>query len=1167
MGELFAGWRFVPRRVLSSWRLLTVTAVGILFAAALLAAVPLYSNALSNLGLQFRLDRALGATQLNHIEIPGLFPGEAIDVARRAAVNDIFDARVGWLGPERLIEERSPRLFLDFPNSLAPTDSGGEPPTEGEPLRLPWNAFLYRLSGFSDHVTVTEGRLPGPGDGPPEVVLLDGFQQHAAVGDTITLQFAPFDDCERLPRSDDPAVAAQEVRCRPSTFVSSVVSLTVSGFVRPNDPGADRWDIYSGSFEVPDEPFLPHVDAAEASDAFGGVNLDVVYALGGKGSMPLFTTGEQLRGAVGAAIPHVPMRYSIGLIADVRALTLGDVERGIDGTRLVRRDIDQRLELLPIMRFPLGGTLIKFRNTQTFQQVPLLIILLQVVGIVLYYVAVVASMLVEREAEELSVFRSRGASTAQLVGLYLMEGFFIAVAATAVAPWLAGQAVAALGYTPTFEIMTSGSALPVTVTPSAYLLAAAGAALALLALLVPAYAVSRRAIIDAKLEQSRPPGRSLIQRYYLDFAVIGLAGLLLWQLGQRGTVFDPDAVGGWSSDPLLLVSPLVFTAAVAALVLRLYPPLLRRTVSVLLAVGGTAVALGLRRTARAPAAYARLMLLLVMAISVGTFAASYGPTVDRSQTDRVRYATGTDLRAALETAEAYGAGENIVELRTIDGVADAALAYRGDFATGGRGRVQLLAVDPQRVASMLWFRDDFADHSLADLMRRISSEVPSGGGIQLSDDTTALRVSMLATEQRKSSSVWARFRDAEGAYTNSRIGNLDFDGWQKLLVPVPQYGVRPLSFVGFRISEPRGNAIPQKGALYIDALTEVGATGQEVMRESFERDPSRFGWRIFAGSTSNETFEISDEEAIAGERSAKWSWPLGKAPGRRYLLMDDPNVPLAAIINPAAAGSLGIDAKIAAQLARDGNPVTVTVLMEGTAIPITVRAIVDMFPTLLPGLPFIVVNLEHLQELSNLIAGRRYSLPNEIWLSSDASPQAQRDLVESLRAADSPIRLVTGIRIQEAELETVRADPTLRASGSGILLAAFSAVLGLSMLGFLVSLVLGARARVVEFAVLRAIGSSRLQVLRSMVLEWGVVLAIGTAIGILLGRRLARVMLSFLNVTEDGAEVVPPFIVQTDWLTIGAGVGALTVVAVIGLVFAWVSSVRSDTTIELRLTR
>jgi hypothetical protein len=1184
MGELFAGWRFVPQRVMSSWRLLSVTAVGVLVAAALLAAVPLYSTALSDLGLQFRLGEALDETRLNTIRLGELFPGDGEDVATREAITQIFDARVGWLGDERLVEERSGRLLLSFePPSLLPPDeeetaaaadasdaeaaADAEEATSEVPERG-WNAFLYLISDFESEVKVTEGRMPDSADGSPEVVLPEGFQQHAALGATVYLVLGSFDDCEVIPGSTDPNIARQERHCRPSAVVSQTISATIVGFVSPKNPNAQRWEIFSGSFEVPDEPFLPHVDSSLAFDAFSGsVNLEVVSALQGRGSMPLFTTPDQLFGPFAEAAAYLPMRYTIGLVADVRGLTLGDVERGIEGSRLVREDLDVRLDLLPGGRWPIGQTLVEFRNTQTFQQVPLLIILLQVVGIVLYYVIVVASMLVEREAEELSVFRSRGASTSQIVGLYLMQGVLIAAVATAVAPWLAGQGVAALGYTPTFEVMTGGNALPVSVTPSAYLLAAAGASLAMLALLIPALAIAQRAIIDEKREQARPPGRSVIQRYYLDFAVVVLAAILLWQLDQRGTVFDPDAVGGWTSDPLLLAAPMVFTAAVAALVLRLYPPLLRRTVGVLLTAGGTAVALGLRRTARAPGAYARLMLLLVMAISVGTFAASYGPTVDRSQTDRVRYANGVDLRGNILDSEAPTAEAHMEAVRALEGVDEAALVYRGTVAAPTRSLVQILAIDPARASSMLWFREDFADDSLPALMRALQSDVPAGGGVLLDEATTEMRVSLLATETRMNSTLWARFRDPDGVYSTTRVTKIDFEGWSEVVIEVPGYAQKPLSFAGFRVTESRGSAIRRKGSLYFDRITAVLANGEERVIEDFERETGRLGWAVHGEPTSTDTIEVSNEQSVSGSRAAKWTWPLGQASGLRYIVMSDPNAPLAVIVNPAGAAALGFQPDDVASFAAAGNPVVSRFVMQEVVVPVRMVVVAEMFPTLLPGNPFIVTNIDHMGEVAALLDRRAFRDPNELWISTSVDFAEQQTLVETLLAFDSPVRLTSGIRIQEGELALVRADPTLQASGSGILIAAFSAVLGLAMLGFVVSLVIGARARVVEFAVLRAVGSSRLQILRSMVLEWGVVLTIGAAIGVLLGRQLAQVMLSFLNVTEDGFTVVPPFTVQTDWLVLGGGVGLLAVVAVFGLLIAWSSSVRTDTSIELRSTR
>ena len=1177
MDELFAGWRFVFPRARSTWRLLTVSAVGMLVAAVLLAAVPLYSNALSSLGLQFRLERALEDRPLNTVTVDRLLPGDAVDVARRRAIDTAFDARVGWLGPERLVEERSERLLLDFAEPSA-VGSSGETVTH-----QPWNAFLFWLSGFERNMTVTEGRLPGAPDQGPEVVLLDGFQRHAALGDTITLDIPGFDDCERIPPSEDPTVARFEVRCRPTTEISQTVEVTVVGFVRRDDPTDQRWELFDGSFEVPDEPLLPHVDEAEAEvDPFGVYNFDAVRALAGEGSMPLLTSEEQLFGAFGVVTPRIQLRHRVALVADIRALSLGDVERGIDAPRQLRSDLSERLDLLAVVRFPVGETLSRFRNTQTFEQVPLLIILLQIVGIVVYYVAVVASMLVERQAEEISVYRSRGASTAQLVGLYLMEGVLMAAIAAAVAPWVAGQAVAALGYTPTFTLMTDGGALPVAITPDAYLLAAGGAALALLALLLPAFAVARSGIVDLKREQSRPPGRSLVQRYYLDLGAVVLAAILLWQLGQRGTVFDPDAVGGWSSDPLLLLSPFVFTLAVAALVLRFYPPLLRWAVALLLALGGTSVALGLRRAARAPAGYARLLLLLLMAISVGTFAASYGPTVDRSQSDRIRYATGADIRVPLLTTGSYlDAEQGVAEVRALDGVDDAALVYRDNISSITGRLMQALAIDPRRASSMLWFREDFADVSFRRLMRELQSDVPSDecvplrnippghvGCVQLTPDTEAIRLSVFTTQAREQSLLWARFRDASGSYLNARIAPVDFEAWQEVLAPLPDRGAWPLSFVGLLITGSQGSVVTREGALYIDDVTAVLAGGEEVVLDDFERGPGRFGWRLFTGRAINEQVELSDEQSVSGDWAAKWTWPLRSSPAMRLLAIDGPNVPLAAIINPIAAAGLGIDPAIAAANARAGAPVVVPVRLGDIVVPLSVRAVVEMFPTLDPEGPFIVLNFEHVRELAALVNARRFRAPNELWIGTDAPLERQVELVEFLQTRQSPSLVTHQVQHQDAQLEVAQADPTLRASGTGILTAAFSAVLGLSMLGFVVTLALGARNRVLEFAVLRAVGSSPLQILRSMVLEWGVVLAIGSTIGVLLGQRVATVMLSFLDVTEEGKKVVPPFTLETDWRTLGLGVGVLVAVAAVGLLFSWAAAVRREATAtELRLTR
>ena len=75
----------------------------------------------------------------------------------------------------------------------------------------------------------------------------------------------------------------------------------------------------------------------------------------------------------------------------------------------------------------LADPLDNFQARASFNQVPLLLLLLQVVGIAFYYVLLVASLLAERRAEETAVLRSRGAGVTQIVLLAAAEASCLAV--------------------------------------------------------------------------------------------------------------------------------------------------------------------------------------------------------------------------------------------------------------------------------------------------------------------------------------------------------------------------------------------------------------------------------------------------------------------------------------------------------------------------------------------------------------------------------------------------------------------------------------------------------------------------------------------------------------------------------------------------------------------
>lgn len=1159
MTDLFAGWRFAIRRLRAGWRFMLVAALGVLVAATLLAITPIYATSMSDLGLRFRLDGELSqpGDALTYVEVDPFLLGEPTHRASARAIDKITEARLGWLGEEVLTEDRTHRFDVSFPGHAPVETPVAVTEQVDDPLRQPWGGFVYYLGGWEDHVEVVEGRLPGAvaAADRPEVVLLDGFQRHATLGDTVLLQSIRFTDCPNIPPSEDPTQAAEEVRCRPTTRVSTSLEVTVVGFVRPQDAADSRWTIFNGTFEVADAPLHPRLEDVDQGDPTRGLVFQ------GIGQMLMLTSQEQFDGAFRAQLPETGSHHRSGVYVETSRIGLGEVAYAVADMEAWLTDIRGGLGQVAPARTEVLDTLRGFRNAQSFSAVPLLVVLLQVVGIVVYYVMMVMAMLLERQQSEIGVYRSRGATTTQLVGLSFVEGLAFALPALLVAPWLASAVVSLLGLTPTFEVITGGDLLPATVSPEAYLLAVSGGALSLLAVLLPSFIVVRRGIVDVKREESRPAERNLLQRYYLDFAFVLLAGLLLWQLNQRGSVFDPDAVGGWSSDPLLLAAPLAITAAVSLMVLRFYPPLVRLTVRILLLFRSMAAAIGLRRAGRAPASYARVALLVIMAVAVGTFAASYGPTVDLSLTHRARYEAGVDFRAALYDDSDRQADAKLEALRALDEVESADGVIRGSIrATNGR-EVSMLAIDPVMAQNALWWRDDFAELPLADLMRLLQSDIPPGGGYGLPEDAQALEVH-LRTDQPERLYIQARYRNADGVYTSRPLeilpgaesGEDAAEGWLVGRAEIG-FGERPVTFAGFIVTDRTAQNLRLEGSLAIDALSVMRPNGERELLDGFEGLPR---WTMHSGADTEETFEVTEEAAFEGGRALLWTYQPLITPRKRVLAPGDPAIPISALMNGYAMG----------EFRADGNGRGLA-QFDQVLMPLNMRAVVDYFPTMDPDRGFVIVNLAHLRDAAGLVGVDIYDYANELWVDfQPATPvAAQVALAQDLRAGRVQPQVDPGGIVQAQRVGTADADPTLQASGAGILGVAFVAVLGLCTVGFVVTMVVGARSRATEFAVLRAVGASRQEILRALLLEWGTVLTAGALVGAIVGRRVARIMLGFLNVTEDGDPVVPPFVLATDWAILGTGLGILVGVVLASLLLAWATSMRRSPTIELRVTQ
>ena len=611
----------ILHRLRANWRLRSAVAAGVIIAAVLLAATTIYTRALAGLGLDVALEDRFpqGAVLRSWLPSLPLDGPRANDVG--AFVEESLDQRLGDLTQARVRSARS-RPFRVTQPALGITAS------------TPAGAVLVSVAGYDQEVDV-RGRLPAPPvvrpdpaglpriQGPLEVALPAAIAADLGVGLNDIFQFGDrFDDCDREPPPAPGAPVPSRPPCAPSVTLTTLISAVVVGLVDQTDPTASFWSASPVSFTT-----------AAATDAF----LPIV---------PLIVSDAAMFGPLTAAFGGYGMEVRWTSLLNPAVLDIpeiGGVRRDLDLLREDMRSVDG------LISGPLEAELARFQTDLDFTEVPVLMLLAQVVGIVLLYLVVVGGMVVDRQAEEIALLRSRGASLGQVVALYLADGLLVAVLAAALAPLLAAGAVTLLGLTPQFSDVTGGGLIAVSLRPLAWGLAAVGALTALLAVLVPLVVAAGARSQEQRRHAARPHTPNVLQRSYLDIVVALVAAGLIWEADLRGSLFTRSSVGGLDPDPLLLATPALFALVAAVVVVRAWPLGLRLAARLGRDVAALPLLAALRQLLRQPGPGLRLILLLMFGAALGTFAASFGSTVDRSFDERIRYEAGVDLRAALDS--------------------------------------------------------------------------------------------------------------------------------------------------------------------------------------------------------------------------------------------------------------------------------------------------------------------------------------------------------------------------------------------------------------------------------------------------------------------------------------------------------------------------------------
>ena len=117
---------------------------------------------------------------------------------------------------------------------------------------------------------------------------------------------------------------------------------------------------------------------------------------------------------------------------------------------------------------------------------------------------------------------------------------------------------------------------------------------------------------------------------------------------------------------------------------------------------------------------------------------------------------------------------------------------------------------------------------------------------------------------------------------------------------------------------------------------------------------------------------------------------------------------------------------------------------------------------------------------------------------------------------------------RETQLEQIRLDPLITAGWQAMVLLAMAIIVFTAGLGYVTYMLAFANRSRNEMGFLQSVGLSSRQMAGLLILEHFIIVAVGIGLGTGAGLLMSDLMVSSVAVTENGRQVVPPFIMETD---------------------------------------
>lgn len=641
---------FTLRRLFRHWAINLVVFTGLVLTGALVAGLPAYAEVVAANSLELSLENAPVYSRNLILTAP-----EEVRTFN-AAVQKIFEEDLGFMVSDQIeVRETSTGAFLTLKDE------------HGEKVPGPaYNLSLWSFSPMTSYAHLVEGKWPS----------------HQPASNSPTAMFDP----QRVE-----AAITKEIADASGLKVGDVLGefLPIGGFdyaivgiYERNDPTAPIW------WEDP-RPF--------ALEVILGLNEDTIIT-------PLLLPPLSLAEYFPSSARNWRVVVNQDIINPENAPAIkAALVKAQGGFEQYGLEISTGIPLL----------LENYESQLAIAKIALYLLTVQALIFVFYTLGMVTSFMLDRSQSELATLASRGTGRGQVMLLFSLEGFLLALPGAALLGPILMEAILRQW------VKVTGMGITSTLPTDSRLLALAAAVIGWISFSLPAWAASGKSLLEWQQSRARPAQQAAWQRRNLDIFLLILSGLAYWQLSQSGS-FVLQRVGDTAfADPLLLIGPSLLLIAIALLFLRIFPYILRAIHGWLNRGRGLILAMGMARLARDPVGPSRVVLLISLAAALSLFSLTFRKSLEQRQAEVAHYLAGADVRVEIRR-------RTLNDVLALGGVQAASTVYRMRVPGFGGRFVNLLGVDAATLPNVAAYPPGFGGTTMEEIARVLTAPTPSG---------------------------------------------------------------------------------------------------------------------------------------------------------------------------------------------------------------------------------------------------------------------------------------------------------------------------------------------------------------------------------------------------------------------------------------------------------